>query len=437
MPQSTSPALSLQPCKKRRVEVSFTGGTVSSDGGILLLRAADRRLKLLSRIARLITDPRAPARCVHDTLSMLRQRVYALAAGYEDLNDHTTLRQDPGVQTAVDRDKELASAATLCRFENRAKREMVRRIQQEKVEVFIESYETPPKEVVLDFDGTDSTVHGHQEGRHYHGYYGNYCFLPLHVYCGEKLVVSYLRPANRGAGRHAWAVLNMLERRLREAWPGVRLVFRGDCGFNRHLMMGWCEKREVKYVIGQGKNPRLMALAAELVAEVKARYEETKEKQRLFGEVRYGADSWKRQRRVVVKAEHNEKGPNTRFLVTTLEGTPEEVYDHEYCPRGDMENRIKELQLDLFADRMSCHRWSANEFRLLLSGLAYILIEAIRRLGLAGTELARAQSGTIRLKLVKIGAVITRSTRRVRFRLSSAYPYQSLFVEVMRRLEEV
>jgi len=437
MAHSTLPALVAPPCKKRRVEVSFTGGTVSSDGGMLLLRAADKRLKLLSRIARLLTDPREPGRCVHDVLSMLRQRVYGIAAGYEDLNDHTTLREDPGFQTAVERDTALASMATLCRFENRANREMVRKIQREEVEQFIRSYERAPKEVVLDFDGTDSEVHGHQERRHYHGHYGHYCFLPLHVYCGERVVVSYLRPANRGGGRHAWGVLAMLVRRLREAWPGVRIVFRGDCGFNRHQMMGWCERQGVGYVIGQAKNPRLMKLAAEVVAEANARYEETKKPQRLFGEVRYAADTWKRERRVVVKAEYNEKGPNTRFLVTTLAGTPEEVYDEEYCPRGEMENRIKELQLDLFADRMSCHRWYANEFRLLLSGLAYILIEAIRRLGLSGTELARAQSGTIRLTLIKIGAVITRSTRRVRFMLSSAYPHQDLFLQVMARLQEV
>jgi hypothetical protein len=420
--------------KKRAVSASFTGGEVTSDGGIALLRQADRRLGLTKALARVLPDPRDPERMEHPLLALVRQRVYGLAQGYEDLNDHDTLRHDLAWQTAVERDQPLASSPTLCRLENRANRPAAWAVHAVIVEQFIASFARPPAELVLDFDATDDRVHGQQEGRFFHGYYGDYCFLPLYVFCGEQLLVSYLRPANIDAARHAWAVLKLLVARLRQAWPQVKIIFRGDSGFCRWRMLRWCEDHKVGYLAGLAKNPRVLDLAQGLIGQAQADFKAQGQKQRLFGEVKYRAESWDQERRVLVKAEHTDKGSNPRFVVTNLEGEAQALYDRVYCARGEMENRIKEQQLGLFADRTSCHGWWANQFRLLLSSCAYVLLERLRALALAGTELARAQVSTIRLKLLKIGAVVLRNTRRVRLLLSSSYPYQALFSQVFKAL---
>jgi hypothetical protein len=416
--------------KKRQVTASFTGGDVTSDGGLLLLRQADRKLGLSKALAAMLPDARDPDRILHPQLTFVRQRLYGLCLGYEDLNDQDHLRGDLAWQTAADRDQPLASSPTLCRWENRADRRTGWLVQEILVEQFIRSFAQAPAEVVLDFDSTDDRVYGKQEGRFFHGYYGDYCFLPLYVFCGEQLLVSYLRPSSQDNARHAWAVLKLLVQRLRQAWPQVKLVVRADSGFCRWRMLRWCEERGVGYLIGLAKNERVLALAQPWMAQAQARYESSQEKQRVFGEVRYAAESWDRPRRVIVKAEHTDRGSNPRFVVTNLEPEPQPLYDEVYCARGEMENRIKEQQLGLFSDRTSCHDWWANQFRLLLSSCAYVLLEAVRRLGLAGTELARAQAGTIRLKLLKIGAVVLRNTRRVRLLLSSSYPYQNIFAQV-------
>jgi len=401
----------------------------------LLVRQADRKTGLLTKVAQVLADPRRKKSCAHSLLSMVRQRVYGLTLGYEDLNDHETLRADLALQTAVDRDEALASAPTLCRLENRTNRETAWAMHEVLVEHFIASHKRAPKELVLDFDATDDRVHGGQEDRFFHGYYDHYCFLPLYVFCGERLLAAYLRPSKIDAAKHAGAILNHLVTRLRQRWPKIRIVFRGDSGFCRHWVLGWCERNGVEYIVGLARNERLRALAHTLLERAEYRFEQTAEKQRLFGEIHYAANTWKRSRRVIVKAEHTNKGANPRYIVTNIKGDPGHLYDALYCARGDMENRIKEQQLDLFADRTSCHRWWANQFRLLLASLAYTLLETIRRLGLKGTKLARAQCGTLRLKLLKVGAVIVRNTRRVRFLLSSAYPYQELFVTVAARLD--
>lgn len=420
--------------KKRAVSASFTGGDVTSDGGVALLRQTDRRIGLTKALASVLPDPRDPERIAHPLLSLIRQRLYGLAQGYEDLNDHDTLRQDLAWQTAVERDRPLASSPTLCRLENRADRQVAWAMHQVLVGQFIASFAQPPTELILDFDATDDRVHGQQEGRFFHGYYGDYCFLPLYVFCGEQLLVSYLRPANRAAAHHAWAVLKLLVVRLRQAWPKVRIIFRGDSGFCRWRLLRWCEDHGVQYVVGLAKNARALGLAQPLIEEAQRAFQAQQAKQRHFGEVAYGAESWDRKRRVLVKAEHTSQGRNPRFVVTNLEGDAQSIYDELYCARGEMENRIKEQQLGLFADRTSCHRWWANQFRLLLSSGAYVLLERLRALALAGTELARAQAGTIRLKLLKIGAVVLRNTRRVRLLLSSSYPYQALFAQVLKAL---
>lgn len=416
--------------KKRQVTASFSGGEVTSDGGLVLLRQADRKLGLSKALAMVLPDPRDPERITHPLLTFVRQRLYGLCLGYEDLNDHDHLRLDLAWQTAAERDQALASSPTLCRWENRADRRTGWLVQEILVEQFIGSFVQAPTELVLDLDSTDDRVHGKQEGRFFHGYYGDYCFLPLYVFCGEQLLVSYLRPSNKDNARHAWAILRLLVERLRRAWPGVKIVVRADSGFCRWRMLRWCEEHGVGYVIGLAKNERVLGLAQPLLARAQAQYESSQDKQRVFGEVRYGAETWDRPRRVIVKAEHGEKGSNPRFVVSNLETEPQTLYDERYCPRGEMENRIKEQQLGLFSDRTSCQDWWANQFRLLLSSCAYVLLEAVRRLGLVGTELARAQAGTIRLKLLKIGAVVLRNTRRVRLLLSSSYPYQEIFAQV-------
>jgi hypothetical protein len=421
-------------CNRRRVEANFQGGDITSDGGVLLLQQIDRRLGLTEALARALDDPRRQASCEHDGLSLLRQRVYALALGYEDLNDHQALRLDLAIQTALGRSEELASSSTLCRWENRAERETAGRMHEVMIEQFIGSFKKAPKKLILDFDATDDAVHGQQEGRFFHGYYDHYCFLPLYVFCRNQLLVSYLRPSKIDGAKHAWAILALLVKRLRQAWPQVQIIFRGDSGFCRWRMLSWCERNNVGYIVGIAKNKRLNALTAQLQRDAQDCHAELGTKVRWFTDVHYAAGSWNRKRRVIAKIEHTGKGSNPRYVVTNLSGDGKALYEKLYCARGEMENRIKEQQLDLFADRTSCHRWWPNQFRLLLSSLAYMLLEAIRRLALQGTELANAYVGTLRLKLLKIGAVILRNTRRVRFLLSSAYPHQRLFLQVAARL---
>jgi hypothetical protein len=287
----------------------------------------------------------------------------------------------------------------------------------------------------LDFDATDDAVHGQQEGRFFHGYYDHYCFLPLYVFCGKQLLVSYLRPSKIDGAKHAWAILALLVKRLRQTWPKTRILFRADSGFCRWKMLRWCERHGVDYLVGIARNDRLAAQAEGFIDKAEQHFQQTGRKQRRFHEMYYAAGTWDKRRRIIVKAEHTAQGSNPRYLVTNLKAQPKYLYDQVYCARGEAENRIKEQQLDLFADRTSCHAWWPNQFRLLLSSLAYTLLEALRRLGLADTELAHAYVGTIRLKLLKIGAVIIRNTRRIRFLLSSAYPYQDLFAQVTAKLQ--
>ena len=419
---------------RRIVEARFDGGDITSDGGVLLLRQADRLTGLSDSIARALSDPRRQASCDHDVPGLVRQRLYAIALGYEDLNDHDGLRQDVALQTAVERDQWLASASTLCRFENRADRETAWRLHEVLLDQFIASFKRAPKKLILDFDATDDPVHGEQDGRFFHGYYRHYCFLPLYVFCGHQLLVSYLRPSNIDGAKHSWAILSLLVKRLRQVWPKVRIIFRGDGGFCRWKMLRWCDHHEVGYIIGLAKNKRLNRLTASLQDEAAACFAASGHKVRWFTDFQYAARSWDGARRVIAKIEHSQHGVNPRYVVTNLEGDAKQLYDKLYCARGDMENRIKENQLDMFGDRTSCQHWWPNQFRLLLASLAYTLIEAIRRIALKGTELANAYVGTIRLKLFKIGAVILKNTRRIRFLLASGCPYKELYFLAANRL---
>ncbi len=440
MTECNATTLEFSSLKRQKVVADFAGGQITSDAGALLLREADRRVGLVDAINAVIHDPRNPVYTIHQQRDMLAQRIFGIALGYEDLNDHAELRVDPLMQVAtergVDSEMPMASTSTLHRLENRISREELIALSKVFVECFIQSFEgqPAPKELILDFDATDDPVHGNQDKRFFHGYYKEYCFLPLYVFCGTQLLTAYLRPANQDGATHAWAILSLLVKRLREVWPAVRIVFRGDSGFCRWKMMRWCDRHDVGYIIGIGKNNVLMRNAEPWVRWAEQAYRATARKQRIFGEFLYAAGTWETIRRVIVKAERLEKGPNTRFVVTNLEGDPQHLYDRTYCGRGECENRIKEQQLGLFSDRTSCSEFHANQFRVLLSAAAYLLIEHVRRTALSGTELAAAQVSTIRVKLLKIGARISTSVRRITLHLAGGFPLKELFAQVLARL---
>ncbi len=414
------------------MEGRFDGGQVSSDGGLILMREADRRLGLIKAVAGRLEDGRQRGKVQHQAVTLLRQRVMALCAGWEDLNDAEALGSDPMHQLAADA-QALGSAPTLSRFENAQNRASAVAVNEELVEQFIRSKRKAPAYLILDFDATDTPVHGQQEGRFFHGYYNCHCFLPLYVFCGDQLLVAYLRKSNIDAAKHAWAILSLLVKRLRAAWPRTKIVIRADSGFCRDRMLTWCDRHEVKYVIGLARNSRLLEANAALMKEAEEEFNLTGLKQRLFTAFDYAALTWTMPRWVIAKAEHTDKGANPRFIVTNVVGDARKIYDRRYCARGEMENRVKE-QMTLFADRVSAHRWWANQWRLLLSALAYTLMEAVRRLALAGTELAEATCQTIRLKLIKIGTVIERKLTLVRLHFSSAHPLKALFAHAVRCL---
>jgi DDE family transposase len=420
------------------VVADFQGGRLTTDAGALLLRETARKLGLFEALNAVIPDPREPALVIHDQDAMLAQRITAIALGYEDLNDHQTWRSDPALQVVAGCEptegKPLASPPTLCRLENRINRRTLVRMAAVLVDQFIAAHPTPPAALILDFDATDDPVHGKQESRFFHGYYDQHCFLPLYVFCGDELLVAYLRPSNIDASKHARAILKLLVRTLRAAWPDVKITIRGDSGFCRWRLMRWCDSHGVGYVLGLAQNPALLREARPWTDAARWLCAWTGQPQRLFGTFAYAAETWDRRRRVLVKAEHTAKGANPRFVVTNVPGDAQELYEDVYCQRGEMENRIKEQQLELFADRTSCHRFLANQFRVLLSSAAYVLMQALRRTALAGTELAQAQVGTIRLKLLKVAAWVVVSVRRVLFHLASSYPYQALFRQVAERL---
>jgi Transposase DDE domain group 1 len=439
MTECNSQPLQFSSLGRRPVVADFAGGSITSDAGALLLREADRRLGLVDRLDAVIPDPRNQNLITHQQVTMLRQRIFAIALGHEDGNDHQQLRDDPLMQLVTERgidpDQPLASPPTLCRLENRVSRQTLAEIAKVFVEAFIQSHTSAPQELVLDFDATDDPVHGHQVNRFFHGYYDQYCFLPLYVFCGHHLLVSYLRPANIDGATHTWAILALLVKRLREVWPQVKIIFRGDSGFCRWKMLRWCERHDVGYIVGLAKNKRLEPLARDAMDQAEQLFNKAGDgkPQRIFTEFFYAAGTWDKQRRVIAKAEYlgaPERGKpkeNYRFVVTNLTEDGPWLYEKFYCKRGDAENRIKEQQMGLFADRTSCHEFVPNQFRVMLSAAAYVLLQHIRQTALAGTELAEAQVSTIRLKLLKIGGLVKRSARRIVLHLASGCPQQQLF----------
>jgi hypothetical protein len=434
MPKCTADRIEFGRLGRRVIEASFDGGDISSDGGLLLLRQVDERIGLTRAVAAVLEDARDPERITHPLRDLVAQRVYALCAGYEDLNDHDRLRQDLLLRTAVGRVDELASSPTLCRLENRATRAQVVALNRVLVEQFIAQHHTPPHELILDVDASDVPLHGDQELTQFHGYYDHYCYLPLYVFCGQALLTCLLRPSRIDGAKHAAAVIKLLITRLREAWPNTRFIVRGDSGFCRQRLIRWCERKAVGYVIGVARNARLQARVADDEAQLRVAFEATGIKQRHVGELRYAAESWGIERRVITRLEYGTQGINPRFVVTNLKGQAADLYDRLYCQRGEAENRIKEAQLDLFGTRASSHKFAANGLRLLFAALAYTLMQRLRTLALAGTELARASAATLRVKLLKIGAVIVRNTRRVRILLASHHPLREVFLSAAHAL---
>jgi hypothetical protein len=453
--------LSFQGLGRRRIEAEFDAGMVTSDAGGLLLRETAARTRMMERIGACFTDGRDPARVEHTVESLVAQRIYGIALGYEDLNDHEELRRDPLLATLVgktdplgrerarerDRGCALAGKSTLNRLEQSPdsnEDHRYHRIAYDSarldrlfVDLFLESHQHPPRQIILDLDATDDPVHGTQEGRFFHGYYGHYCFLPLYVFCGEHLLLARLRPSNIDASAGTVEELTPMIAQIRQRWPHVQIVLRADSGFARDEIMSWCEENGIDYVFGLAKNSRLIRKISRPMKRARKQFGRTERAARVFHGFRYRTrDSWSRSRHVVAKAEYLPKGPNPRFVVTTLEKVPPQaLYEDIYCARGDMENRIKEQQLDLFADRTSASVLKANQLRLYFSSFAYVLLQSLRRIGLSGTDLARAQCGTIRLKLLKIGALVSISVRRVRFRMASGYPYRDLFRRVLSNLQ--
>lgn len=419
---------------RRVIEADFSGGDLSSDGGLMLLRRVDERIGLTRSAATKLSDPRDPGRIRHSLRTLLAQRIYGLCCGYEDQNDHGRLREDLVMQTAVGADEALASAPTLSRLETRATRAQAWALHEVLIEQFIASHERAPSGLVLDVDASDVPLHGQQELREFHGYYDQHCYLPLYVFCGQAMLACYLRRSRIDGAKNVTAVLKLLIGRLRRAWPGVPIIVRGDSGFCRERLMRWCERRGVGYILGVARNARLEYQVSMVEQALAEQYAASGIKQREIGEFAYAAQGWARERRVITRLEYGAQGNNPRFVVTNVAGQADELYDALYCQRGEAENRIKEVQLDLFGTRASCHKFVANQFRLLLAALAYTLMHRLRALALQATELANASAATIRVRLLKIGVAMLRNTRRVRLMYASHHPLRELFALAAARL---
>ena len=451
---------------QRKVKARFDGGKITSDAGVLLLREVEKRTGLIAGLEQCFTDHRDPMLIEHSVKELLGQRIYGLCLGYEDLNDHDQLRTDPMLAVAVekadplgknrrqagDRGKALAGKCTLNRLELTAEQvdgqERYKKIAMDEdriegwmVDAFLAAHDTAPEEIVLDMDATDDPIHGQQEGRFFHGYYRRYCYLPLYIFCGEHLLCARLRRSNIDGADGAVDELKRIIGQIRHSWPGVSIIIRADSGFCRDELLRWYEAHQLDYVIGLAKNDRLKREIAQEMTQAEGEFNTTGKPGRVFKDFQYRTlKSWSQERRVVGKAEFLEKGANPRFVVTSL--SPERIdaralYEEVYCARGDMENRIKEQQLDLFADRTSAATMRANQLRLYLPSAAYMLMHALRRLGLKDTPLARAQCQTIRLKLLKIGARIRLTVRNVWISMSEAYPYAEVFATILRNLQSI
>jgi hypothetical protein len=441
---------------KRKLVASFDAEHITSDGGLVLLERVDRRFGLMRRFANCFVDHRDPGLIEHELEELLRQRVLGICCGYEDLNDHAALRDDPLMAAVVgkadplgrdrrerkDKGHPLASPSTLNRLEltpadanaDSRYRKVVydaEKVADLFVELFLDAHPKRPKEIILDLDSTDDLIHGTQEGRFFHGYYGNYCYLPLYIFVGDFLLCAKLRTSDIDGSAGSLAEVKRIVARIKKRWPKTKFVLRADSGFARDEIMAWCEGNEVDYIFGLAKNARLEKMIVAELETVKQEAAKTGAAARMFRELRYRTlDSWSCERRVVAKAEHLGDKSNPRFVVSSFSlerYDARALYEDVYCARGDMENRIKEQQLDMFADRTSAHTMRANQLRLWFASVAYALMNLLRHFGLVGTELERAQVGTIRTKLLKLGALVRVSVRRIVLSLSAAAPVRDTF----------
>ena len=458
--ECTPEQLEFHALGRRDVVGRFDGGRITSDGGGLLLREVDRRIGLFDRLAACFVDHRNPNSVEHSVRDLVAQRTYGLALGYEDLNDHDELRSDSVLallvgkrdltgdkrERARDHGQPLAGSSTLNRLEltmpASAPSDRYKKIAADPrvfdrllVDMFIEAHKRAPRQIWLDLDATDDPLHGHQEGRFFHGYYRCYCYLPLYIFCGEHLLCARLRPSNADGAAGSVDELEQIVAQVRTHWPKTRIIIRGDSGFCREDLMAWCESHDVDYLLGLARNPRLSRRLESDMAKARVEHENTGQPARRFRDFRYGTrTSWSRRRRVVGKAEYLPGKANPRFVVTSLalkQADARTLYEQLYCARGEMENRIKEQQLGLFADRTSTETMRANQLRLYFSSFAYVLMHALRRLGLDGTAYAKAQCTTIRLKLLKIGARLRITVRKVWLSFSESYPYASDFARIL------
>jgi hypothetical protein len=454
MPTECNPELfEFAPVGRRAVVAGFDGGAITSDAGALLLGATDRTIRLIARFAECFIDRRCPELVEHLVPTLVGQRVFGIALGYEDINDHDDLRHDPVMAVLAGKLQAwradcapVAGKSTLNRLE--LSRDTATRyhkiahdpaaIERLFVTVFLEAHKSAPKEIILDLDATDDPLHGHQEGRFFHGYYDCYCYLPLYVFCGDHLLAAKLRPANIDASAGAVEEVAWIVAQIRARWPQVRIILRADSGFAREALMAWCEANGVDFIFGLARNVRLTrAIGAELV-EARDESRASGQPARRFKELTWSTrKSWSRKRRVIAKAEWTKGEANPRFIVTSLtiaDGDGRHLYEVVYCARGEMENRIKECQMDLFADRTSTHTMKANQLRLWFASMAYVLLDSLRRIALQATDLADATCGTIRRKLFKIGALVTISVRRIKLAMASGCPYKEVFAIAHRAL---
>jgi hypothetical protein len=433
--------------ERKLITANFDGGTLTSNAGGLLLGQLDRGLGLIQRFAECFTDRRDPRYVEHRLETLLGQRIFGLALGYEDLNDHDELRKDPALAVLAGKLKPtlrsdceaLAGKSTLGRVEYMPKRNGAKyhkidcdraKVDTLLVDLFVEAHARAAKQIVIDLDATDIPLHGHQEGRFWHGYYDNYCYLPLYVFCGRHLLLARLRRSNIDASLGSVEEMARIIGQIRESWPRVRIILRADSGFAREALMAWCEENRVDYVFGLARNTRLEAALAGELAEARRLCADTGKAARVFKDFRYQTlDSWSRERRVVGKAEHTLQGSNPRYVVTSLKASDipaRALYEDLYCARGEAENRIGE-QFELFADRASCQSMAGNQLRLLFSAMAYVLVDNLRRMALKHTQFADAAVQTIRLKLFKLGAQVRTSVRRIHFAIASSCPNQTEF----------
>jgi hypothetical protein len=439
MPKHTKQTALFTAVSGKTLEVDFDGGEVTSDAGLLFLREVEKQTGVVRRIAAALHDPRHPSYVQHALQSLVMQRVFQILAGYEDGNDCTDLRHDAMMKMACDKrplsDAPLASQPTISRFENTPSPRELYRMSQALVDAFVDSYDTPPAGIILDIDDTDDPTYGSQQLTFFNHFHNGYCYMPIHVYEGTsgKLIASILRPGKRPSGKEIVAIVKRIVKRIRAAWPDVGIVLRGDSHYSAPEVHDWCEATTVKFVLGQSTNKTLSAKASGIMAKAAELYALREKPVTLFSEFPYQAGSWSQSRRVIVKAEYNHQGANTRFIVTNLHHSGRRfIYRDIYCGRGAMELYIKAHKNHLCSDRTSCHSFAANQLRLFLHSIAYVLLHTFRQRHLAGTDLAHAQFDTIRLKLLKVGGRVRELLTKVIMHLPSSYPLKTEFLTIWR-----